>query len=131
LIGTSGGVRYFQMGGSLPDKFYNRKGGKPSRDPGSSKGTKGKDSAADLEKKRKKKKRWYQKEGKELTDTTSYFKIGDTVLYGKYKNKKGKVVGFGEDEKGNPTMEIEPMPKGRKKNVTLGLYRMWKAPKKD
>ena len=34
FIGKKGGLSYFQMGGSLPDKFYNRKNGKPSRDPG-------------------------------------------------------------------------------------------------
>lgn len=61
------------------------------------------------------------------------FNIGDDVLIGKYKNKKGKVVAFGEDEKGNPTIEIEPTPKGRKKNVTMGLYKVWKPkqPKDD
>lgn len=33
-IGTKGGLTYFQMGSSLSDSLYNRKNGKPSRDPG-------------------------------------------------------------------------------------------------
>lgn len=54
------------------------------------------------------------------------FKVGDRIRFGKYKNKKGKIVSFDEDEKGNPTIEIEPQPKGRKKNVVMGLYKVWK-----
>ena len=61
------------------------------------------------------------------TTVTDYFKIGDTVLMGKFKNVKGKVVAFGEDEKGHPTIEIEPIPKGRKKNKVIGLFRVWRA----
>lgn len=35
LIGTKGGVRYYQMGGSLPDTLYNLDDeGRPTRDPG-------------------------------------------------------------------------------------------------
>ena len=55
----------------------------------------------------------------------AYFNVGDIVLYGKYKNKKGKIVSFGQDAKGNPTVELEPVPKGRKQNKTLGLFRIW------
>lgn len=34
-IGKKNGVRYYQMGGSLPDNLYNRdEDGKPTRDPG-------------------------------------------------------------------------------------------------
>lgn len=58
---------------------------------------------------------------------TTYFKVGDIVLMGKFKNMKGKVVGFGEDDKGHPTIEIEPIPKGRKKNRVIGLFRIWRA----
>lgn len=66
FIGTRGGVSYFQMGGSLPDKFYNRtRDGKPTRDPGvgglkksSRKRGKMKKSKED----EKKGKRWYEKE---------------------------------------------------------------------
>jgi|GEM_PF-2440754 len=56
-----------------------------------------------------------------------YFEIGDIILYGKYKNKKARIVAWGKDHKGNPTVEIEPIPKGRKKNKTLGLFRIWHA----
>jgi hypothetical protein len=59
---------------------------------------------------------------------TDYFKPGDHVFYGKYKNKKGIVVRVFEDEKGHPSIEIEPYPKGRKKNVVMGLYKLWHAP---
>lgn len=54
------------------------------------------------------------------------FKKGDQVLFGKYKNKKGKIVDVYLDDKGHPTIEIEPVPKGRKKNKTMGLYKIWK-----
>ena len=60
-----------------------------------------------------------------------YFKIGDVVLMGKYKNKKGVIVGFGKDKWGNPTVEIEPTPKGRKQNRIVGLYRIWRADVKE
>lgn len=58
------------------------------------------------------------------------FKKGDHVLFGKYKNKKGKIVDLYQDDKGHPTLEIEPIPKGRKKNVTMGLYKVWKSDEK-
>lgn len=54
------------------------------------------------------------------------FSKGDHVLFGKYKNKKGKIVDLYLDDKGHPTIEIEPIPKGRKKIVTMGLYKVWK-----
>lgn len=61
-LGTKGGISYFQIGGSLPKKFYNRKNGKPSKDTGVAglKGS-GKSSSEKLEKDLKKKKHWYQK----------------------------------------------------------------------
>jgi hypothetical protein len=58
------------------------------------------------------------------------FKKGDQVLFGKYKNKKGKIIDIYLDDKGHATIEIEPMPKGRKKNVTMGLYKVWKPNEK-
>ena len=61
----------------------------------------------------------------------AYFKIGDVVLMGKYKNKRGVVVHFDEDKWGNPTVEIEPVPKGRKQNKVLGLYKIWRADVKE
>jgi DNA topoisomerase IB len=56
-----------------------------------------------------------------------YFAVGDEILFGKYKNKRGKVVRFFDDERGVPSVEIEPVPKGRKQNKTLGLYKIWKT----
>lgn len=62
---------------------------------------------------------------------TNYFSIGDEILMGKFKNSKGKIVGFGADQWGNPTLEIEPIPKGRKKNKIIGLFKIWRADIKD
>lgn len=59
------------------------------------------------------------------------FNVGDIILFGKYKNKKGRILEFGSDHKGNPTVTIEPIPKGRKQNKTFGLYKIWHAPEKD
>ena len=58
---------------------------------------------------------------------TAYFKVGDLVLMGKYKSARGRIVGFAEDQWGNPTVEIEPIPKGRKQNRIIGLFRIWRA----
>ena len=63
--------------------------------------------------------------------TGTYFKIGDVVLMGKYKNKRGAIVGFDRDGWGNPTVEIEPIPRGRKQNKTVGLYKIWCADVKE
>lgn len=60
-----------------------------------------------------------------------YFAIGDFVYYGKYKNHVGKIVAFGQDHHGNPTVEIEPIPKGRKQNKVMGLFKMWRKDVKD
>ena len=62
---------------------------------------------------------------------SAYFKLGDVVLMGKYKNKRGVIVGFGQDKWGNPTVEIEPTPKGRKQNRIIGLYKIWRADVKE
>ena len=62
---------------------------------------------------------------------STYFKLGDIVLMGKYKNKRGVIVGFGQDTWGNPTVEIEPIPKGRKQNRIIGLYKIWRADVKE
>jgi hypothetical protein len=58
----------------------------------------------------------------------AYFNVGDVILWGKWKNKKGKILEIGQDAKGNPTVTIEPIPKGRKKNKTFSLFRIWKMP---
>lgn len=57
----------------------------------------------------------------------NYFSPGDLILYGKYKNKRGRIVKFFMDEKNNPRVEIEPIPKGRRQNKILGLYTIWRA----
>ena len=62
---------------------------------------------------------------------TKYFKVGDVILMGKFKSSKGKIVDFGEDKWGNPTVEIEPVPKGRKQNKTIGLFKIWRADVKE
>lgn len=53
-----------------------------------------------------------------------YFVPGDPILFGKWKNKRGIIVGMWEDEDGYPVVEIEPQPKGRKDNVTMGLFKI-------
>lgn len=57
------------------------------------------------------------------------FEVGDDVLHGKYKNKKAKIKKIFNDEKDHVAVELEPDPKGRKKNVEMGLYKIW--PNKD
>ena len=56
---------------------------------------------------------------------SAYFNLGDIVLYARRKNHRGRVVSFGQDKHGNPTIEIEPVPKGRKQNKVMGLYKIW------
>ena len=51
--------------------------------------------------------------------------VGDPVLYGKYKNKKGVITGFGKDQKGNPLVYVDPVPKGRKQPKEIQLFRIW------
>jgi hypothetical protein len=62
---------------------------------------------------------------------TAYFKVGDLVLMGKYKSARGKIVGFGQDKWGNPTVEIDPVPKGRKQTKVIGLFKIWRADVKE
>ncbi len=63
--------------------------------------------------------------------TAAYFDLGSVVLYGKWKNHKGRIVSMGQDKWGNPTIEIEPIPKGRKQNKILGLFKIWRADVKE
>lgn len=56
---------------------------------------------------------------------SAYFNLGDIILYGRWKNHRGKIVSFGQDRHGNPTVEVEPIPKGRKQNKVFGLYKIW------
>jgi hypothetical protein len=50
---------------------------------------------------------------------------GDTVFYGKYKNKKGLIRGFDKDPKGNPIVLVDPVPKGLKHTKPIQLFRIW------
>lgn len=59
--------------------------------------------------------------------TAGYFTVGDLVLYGKYKNKKAIVKSISIDERGVPVVTLEPTPKGRKQDKTLGLFNIWHA----
>jgi len=61
----------------------------------------------------------------------SYFSPGDIVLYGKYKNHRGRILGFGQDKWGNPTVTVEPIPLGRKQPKTFGLFKLWRADVKE
>lgn len=63
--------------------------------------------------------------------TASFFNLGDPILYGKYKNKRGIIKEFGKDKHGNPTIVIEPVPKGRKKDKEMGLFKIWHDPPPD
>ena len=62
-----------------------------------------------------------------LSKLAGYYSVDDVILYGKYKNKKGRVVGIGKDEKGNPTIDVDPIPKGQKKTKTLSVLKVWHA----
>lgn len=68
---------------------------------------------------------------RELIEDEIPFSVGDEVLYGKYKNKRGKLVAFGRNPKGQVTVEIEPIPKGRKSNKTMGLFKIWALPSEE
>ena len=62
----------------------------------------------------------------------TYFSRNDVILFGKYKNHRGKIIGFSEDKWGNPTVQIESVSKaGRKKVTEMGLFRIWRADVKE
>ena len=60
---------------------------------------------------------------------------GDLVWYGKYKNQRGEVKGFGMSDKGDPTITVEQLPppsarKPKKKSPkTLNLFKI--RPRKE
>ena len=56
----------------------------------------------------------------------NYFNIGDEILFGKWKNKRGLIIDLFLDPNGIPIVTIEPIPKGRKKNVVMGLFKIRK-----
>ncbi len=55
----------------------------------------------------------------------AFFNPGDVILYGKYKNHRGRIIRFFNNPKGQPQVEIEPIPKGRKQNKVIGLFKIW------
>lgn len=59
--------------------------------------------------------------------SAGYFAVDDLVLYGKYKNKKAIIRSISIDERGVPVVTLEPQPKGRKQDKTLGLFNIWHA----
>ena len=56
------------------------------------------------------------------------FKVGDKILFGKYKNKKGIIIGFGKNHKDQITVKVDPIPKGRKQTKEMGLFKIWTMP---
>lgn len=64
------------------------------------------------------------------TAMTGYFAVGDEILFGKYKSKRGRILRFFTDHRGVPMVEIEPVPKGRKQNREMGLYNIWHLPER-
>ena len=62
---------------------------------------------------------------RQLWAATFTLNVGDPILYGKYKNKRGIIREFGVDAKGNPTITVEPVPKGRKQDKVMGLFKVW------
>jgi hypothetical protein len=61
-----------------------------------------------------------------MAKQAAYLNVGDKIFYGKYKNKKGIIVKFDKDEKGDPTIEVEPVPKGKKKNKIIKFLKVRK-----
>jgi len=54
----------------------------------------------------------------------AFFNVGDPIVWGKWQNKPGRIVRFLDDGKGNPLIEVEPVPKGLKKNKIMPLFRI-------
>ena len=50
------------------------------------------------------------------------FKPGDYILFGKFRNKRARIIRLFNDERGIPYIEVQPIPKGRKSNRIFGLY---------
>lgn len=54
---------------------------------------------------------------------TGDFKKGDRVLWGKYKNRHGKITNVAMDDKNNVSIDIDSVPKGKKKTTSLYTVR--------
>jgi len=55
---------------------------------------------------------------------TFQVEIGQPIWYGKYKNKRGIIVGFETNEKGDVEIEVDPVPKGKKKSTKMKLFKI-------
>jgi predicted double-glycine peptidase len=55
----------------------------------------------------------------------AYLNVGDEILFGKWKNKRGVIQAITVDPKGNPLIVI--MPKNGRKPVEMQLFKVWKA----
>ena len=53
------------------------------------------------------------------------------VWYGKYKNQRGTVKNFKENEKGDVLVMVDPVPKGRKKPKEMKLFKIRPRDEKD
>lgn len=62
----------------------------------------------------------------EMSVSNLPFKEGDYIQYGRFKNKAGKLSKIWVDDKGVIKIEITPVPKGRKKVRTMGLFHIRK-----
>jgi hypothetical protein len=69
--------------------------------------------------------------------TAGYLNIGDLILYGKFKNARGRITGFGKSEKGDPTILVQPVDKEGKpkksqpKELVMLKIRKVVPPKKE
>lgn len=69
--------------------------------------------------------------------TGGYLNIGDLVFYGKWKNAVGRITGFGENEKGDPTIILQPTDKdgnpkkGQPKELVMLKVRKYEPEKKE
>ena len=55
---------------------------------------------------------------------TFKIEVGTPIFFGKYLNKKGLIKEFKENEKGDTIIVVEPVPKGRKQDRDLKLFRI-------
>jgi len=59
------------------------------------------------------------------TKRSGYLNVGDRIYYGKFKNALARILSFGVNEKGDPTVEAQPInkdgtnKKGKPKTLTL------------
>lgn len=61
--------------------------------------------------------------------SSAYFNVGDEILFGKWKNKRGIIQSITVDPKGNPVVVIQP--KNGRKLVEMQLFKIWKAAPTD